>query len=83
MNLRVYRDRIVVEVAENTVEDSGVGFVYELDLALNVVTVTPMNGVIATEAYRKLPSASRTVSELNVEGECERLKKSVVVNRAF
>jgi hypothetical protein len=82
-NLRVYQDRIVVEVSENTVEDSGVWFVYELNLALDVVAVSPMDGVKATEAYRQLPVASRTVSELDVDGECDRLKKSVVVNRAL
>jgi uncharacterized protein with PIN domain len=82
-SLAVTRERIVVEVAENTDITSDVSFVYEFDFNLRLIAVTPGNGVKTAEAYRKMTASAGHPAELNVEAECERLKAALVVKRNF
>jgi hypothetical protein len=80
-SVHVSKDRILVAVAENTEEDSPLGFVYELDYRLNVVNVEPTNGVLVAKAHHELEVEGKLDHPIDFRKELVLLKAGVVVRR--
>lgn len=78
--LRVSKDRIVVNVTEGTQEESSLGYVYELDYQLNVVSVVAMS-VLDMKTHQEMEAQGKVDHPYDEVKECEQLRKTVAVRR--
>ncbi len=79
--LEVTRDRIIVEVA-GAEGQAAAGFVYELDYALNVLSIVP-TGVEVRLAQAELEGKGLLDHAFDASKECARLKAGLVVRKAY